>query len=266
MHNLSVIIPMQAIASAATLAILANTPTFAQELAAPGAQLRNGLAAQTDDGPLPSLPTSSADSIHSREVDDPGLVYRFVPIVIESELGQRVTPVADEDLKAQRVYYRYHHALGRHVWSVRGNDEQYYFAMGEGSTLRIELFDIELSSQERLDVLEALAPRLKRKLEEPERASSTTIYLRLDADDQWRLVQDSPTARAQSVFDRGSGHRWEWHGARRHAVLHTTGDMWQIIDGRYLPIHTLPQRYLNDGCCRLPGSATNVVRTSPISR
>lgn len=215
----------------------------------------------------PNQPTAGAEpndqsTLAADASLDPQVVYRYIPAVQQGRLGQRLAPMAgNDDTKSRSVYYRFNPALGRHVWSVLAKDGRWYFALGEGSTVRTELLDIRLTAEQRIEILEAFAPRLKQKLEEPDRARNINLYLRLDGDDAWRLQGDSLTPKVQSVFDLLTGHRWEWHGPDRHAVLHTTGDMWQVIDGRYAPI-SIDVGVLYDGCNRRPaGSILNVVRT-----
>lgn len=230
----------------------AATPCGAQSLVDPA-------AAPADAAEAVNPPTVATDAELDRQT-----VYRFVPAVEGSRLGQRLAAVASDDLKPKSIYYRFHPQLGRHAWSVLADDGQWYFALGPGSTVRTELLDIRLTPQQRIDVLETFAPRLKQKLEEPDKAKSINLYLRLGENDEWRLQGDSLTPKVQSVFDLPSGRRWEWHGERRHAVLHTTGDMWQVIDGKYVPVSiNLGLGVIYDGCHRRPaGSILNVVRTS----
>lgn len=185
-------------------------------------------------------------------------VYRYVPAARDKRLVQRLEEIALDKLADQRVYLHYNDRLGRHAWGLHVADGRFRYAIGEGSTLRVELFDINLNQQERQEVLDAVAPRLKQKLEDPDKARNVNLYLRLNRGNQWQLVGYSSLPKAQSVFDLETGQRWEWHGAQRHAVLHTLGDVWQIVDGRYVPTaFALPPVV----CGRRAGSALNVLRT-----
>ncbi|MEM9659956.1 MAG: hypothetical protein AAF961_16450 [Planctomycetota bacterium] len=185
-------------------------------------------------------------------------VYRYVPAGRDKRLVQRLEKIAPDELVDQRVYLHYDDRLGRHVWGLYVGDGRFRYAIGEGSTLRVELFEINLNEQERQEVLEAVAPRLKQKLEDPEKARNVNLYLRLNSGNQWELAGYSALPLVQSIFDLETGHRWEWHGARRHAVLHTLGDVWQVIDGRYVPTDIVLPPIV---CGRRAGSAMNVVRT-----
>jgi hypothetical protein len=57
-------------------------------------------------------------------------------------------------------------------------------------------------------------------------------YVTLDDAGAWQLLQ-RPTIAA--VYDLETLRRWEWHGGRRVAVLHSYGDDWLLIDGKFAP-------------------------------
>ena len=57
-------------------------------------------------------------------------------------------------------------------------------------------------------------------------------HVRLGEDESWTLVRN---ATIPNVFDLETGRRWEWHGQRRVAVVHTAGYEWQFDDGKALP-------------------------------
>ena len=58
------------------------------------------------------------------------------------------------------------------------------------------------------------------------------VFLKLDENDTWQLYHATSIPK---VFDRMTGKRWEWHGSRRVAVLHTVGAVWQWRNGRHYP-------------------------------
>lgn len=160
----------------------------------------------------------------STEDSDRGTVYRIQPSVE----GVSMVAVTTGEIKPGLAYNYYNTSLGRRVWSFATEDGSFQYAFGQGTTLPIDRFDFRIASAERAEILERRAPELLRDME----ISGGLPAVQLDAEGQWRLIQRKSPAR---VFDLETGQRWEWHGGRRKAVLHTGGNLWQIVDGHYEP-------------------------------
>ena len=58
-------------------------------------------------------------------------------------------------------------------------------------------------------------------------------FVRLTDDGTWTLVRQPTIA---NVFDLETGRRWEWHGERRVAVIHTGGYEWSLVGGKFVPM------------------------------
>ena len=183
---------------------------------------------------------------------DPADVYRVQPSVEGSELVR----VAAEEIKPGLVYYYYNGHLGRHVWGFAREDGSFQYAFGPGTTFPTDRFDFRIATSVRSEILQREAPGLERDLQ----TSGRVPTVQLDAAGRWRLYKQTSTPR---MFDLESGHRWEWHGQRRVAVLHTHGDLWTIVDGHFRPADGDGFACLPDcGCCSpRAGSAALVFRT-----
>jgi hypothetical protein len=177
-------------------------------------------------------------------------VYRIQPSLEAPEL----VLVPPAEIKAGLTYNYYNERLARRVWGFAKADGSFQFAFGEGTVLPTDRFDLRLSAAVESQLLERGAPGLQQALA----TTGGRPALRFNAAGRWELLSYRSSAR---VFDQETGHRWEWHGKRRVAVLHTYGDQWRIVDGRYLPA-TGPVLILS-GCYGpvRAGSAMLVVRT-----
>ena len=190
----------------------------------------------------------SAVDLESLEKDG---VYRFQPGMRESTM-ELVPP---EELKAGLAYNYYHPSLQRHVWGFAQEDGSFKYAFGEGTILPVDRLDLRISQELRERLIERAIPGLLKRLE----TTGDTPAVKLLKDDDWELL---PMKSSLRVFDLATGHRWEWHGRNRKAVLHTYGDQWQIVEGRYVPA-TGPVFVVGAGSCSGPraGSAVLVMRT-----
>jgi hypothetical protein len=177
-------------------------------------------------------------------------VYRVQPRMEATEL----VLVPPAEIKEGLAYNYYNERLGQREWGFAKADGSFQYAFGEGSVLPTDRFDLRLSAEAQSQLLERGAPGLQQALAQ----TGARPALRLNAAGQWELLSFRSIAR---VFDLETGHRWEWHGRKRKAVLHTYGDQWQIVDGRYLPA-TGPVILLS-GCFGpvRAGSAMLVMRT-----
>ena len=119
------------------------------------------------------------------------------------------------------------------MWGIATEEGGFRYAMGEGSVQSVKSFKIRFTPEQEAQILESLAPTLKRYLESTGRGASA----RLDADGRWQLIHTSSISK---VYDQLTMRRWEWHGQRRVAVRHTAGYEWVIIDGEYRPVIFAP--------------------------
>lgn len=156
---------------------------------------------------------------------DRAVVYRYDPF------RQLLIPAPRAEWKPGHVYHRHSDRLGRHVWSIASTDGRMEYALGAGSVHPARSFDLRVSEAERQRELEARQPELARRLAILG-ARPTAI---LNADGTWSLQQTPGAAR---VFDLETGQRWEWHGDRRTGVIHSGGNAWTLVNGRYQPSYS----------------------------
>ena len=158
---------------------------------------------------------------------DPAVIYRYDPV------KGRVLPIPAKELKPGHVYLRHVPRIGRHAWSLADADGSLRYAMGPGSVQLARQFDLRISEAERQREFEARAPELARRLA----ILGARPTVRLDDDGQWKLQQTPGLAH---VFDLETGARWEWHGDRRTPVVHSGGNSWGLVAGRYRPAFGSP--------------------------
>jgi hypothetical protein len=172
---------------------------------------------------------------------DPAAIYRVQP----GGDGAEMIAVPAEDLKPGMVYNYYNSGLGRRAWGFATEDGSFQYAFGEGTTVPTNRFDFRIAASERSAILERESPGLERDVE----ISGRPPVVQLTASGNWRLARvTSPTR----VFDVETGRRWEWHGGRRLTVLHTHGDLWSIVDGRYQPATAWYATASHCANCRAP--------------
>jgi hypothetical protein len=126
------------------------------------------------------------------------------------------------------LYNHFHAALNRRVWSIAQPDGGFAYAMGEGSVQPAALLGLEATDAQRRAAIERIAPELAQSLYQ----RGGTVYVRLNPADGWELV---PFRTIASVWDLETLQRWEWHGSRRVPVIHTFGNSWTRVDGKYEP-------------------------------
>ena len=157
--------------------------------------------------------------------DDPDGIYRLHP---DLEAVQWVI-VPPAEVKPGLVYNYYSETLKTRTWGVAREDGGFDYAFGEGTTIPTGMFDLRLTPEMEAQLLNRRAPGLLGTLTTVGRRAA----VRLDGEGVWKLLPFPSSAR---IFDLLTSERWEWHGHKRHAVVHTYGNMWHIADGRYLPI------------------------------
>jgi hypothetical protein len=157
--------------------------------------------------------------------DDHEGVYRMHP---DLENVKLVRVTADE-IKPGLVYNYYNQQLKQRAWGFAKQGGGFEYAFGEGTIMPTTLFDLQLTPEMEARVLNERAPGLLKQLNNVGRSAA----VQLDGKGVWELLRFPSSAR---VFDLATGERWEWHGDRRLAVVHTGGNLWHIVDGEYYPV------------------------------
>lgn len=157
--------------------------------------------------------------------DDHVGIYRMHPDMERTEL----VLVPPAEVKPGLVYNYYNAQLKKRVWGQSIDNGKFQYAFGEGTTIPTQFFDLQLTPEMEARVLDQRAPRLLRELHSVGRSPA----VRLNSKGIWELLRFPSSAR---VFDLATGERWEWHGKRRLAVVHTGGNSWHAVDGRYYPV------------------------------
>lgn len=165
---------------------------------------------------------SAAQEPAAPPADDLATVYRFDPFL------DTLVAVPAEEIKPGFAYYRHHPGLGRRVWSLAAIDGGFEYAMAVGSVVPARALDLRATPAEMQRELAREAPELKRIMD----TRGTIAHVRLTDERTWNLVRQ-PTI--PSVYDLATLRRWEWHGERRVAVMHTGGFDWLLVDGEFVP-------------------------------
>lgn len=172
---------------------------------------------------LTVLTHSVCKAQETESIDRDG-VYRVQPGLEEI----RMELVPKEQIRVGLAYNYFHESLGRRVWGIAQRDGSFRYAFGEGTILPTEMLDLRISKEMEDQILERGAPGLRESL----KITGDTPSVQIDAEGNWALLRGKSGMR---VFDLTTGKRWEWHGRNRKAVLHTYGDRWRIVEGRYVP-------------------------------
>lgn len=149
-------------------------------------------------------------------------IFRYDPF------QDKVVPVPADQVKVGFLYNRFSPRLSRRVWSV-AVEGGFLYAMAPGSVAPARQLDLRATPDEMRRELTENAPDLAAIMD----VRGGLAYVRLRPDDRWELVQVPTIA---SVYDMADGRRWEWHGQRRVAVVHTTGNEWTLTGGRFWPV------------------------------
>lgn len=150
-------------------------------------------------------------------------IYRHDP------LTGTLVAVEPIDVRPSAIYSQYDPARGRWVWSKAAADRSLRYSIGPGSIQQVRSFDLQGTAVEQRRALEKQAPELARLLN----IQGVRPTLKLDPEGRWQL---GPTPHVSSVFDEGTGERWEWHHDKPSAVIHTCGRLWSYADGMYRPV------------------------------
>ena len=164
-------------------------------------------------------------------------VYRLHPDLENVKLV-RVTAA---EIKPGLVYNYYNEQLNDRAWGLAKEGGGFEYAFGEGTMMPTNKFDLQLSPEMQARLLNERAPGLLRQLNNVGRSAA----VQLDGNGVWKLLRFPSSAR---VFDLATGLRWEWHGDRRLAVLHTGGNLWHIVAGEYYPVTIVPDVMITSLC------------------
>lgn len=159
-----------------------------------------------------------------QEADKTG-VYRLQPGL---EGAKRVA-VEKSQVRPGFAYNYFHEGLQKRVWGFATASGGFEYAFGVGTLLPTSRFDFQISEDSQSQILSERAPGLKEYLSTVGRSPA----VRLTATGDWQLL---PFPVSERVFDMATGRRWEWHGKRRLAVLHTNGYLWTDEDGKFIPL------------------------------
>lgn len=160
-------------------------------------------------------------------------------------LDEELIPVPQRELKPGCVYSHFSDRLNRRVWSYVQADGQFWYALGEGTTVKGRRLDVGAITGDRFEKLRDKYPDLAAELQERGRIV-TALYFGLEGDGTWR---DVSTAKHSTIYNLETGQRWE-RVYRKHPepgntwepgpaaffpVVHTWGYRWGVQDGRYVP-------------------------------
>jgi len=177
--------------------------------------------------------------VGTARADDGRGILRWDP------LDEELIPVPQEELKPGCVYSHFSERLNRRVWSYVQTDGEFWYALGEGTTLKGRRLDVRAITGDRFEKLRDKYPDLAAELEEHGRIL-TVLYFALDGGGTWRAVS---TASHPTIYNLETGQRWE-RVYRKHPdpqntwepgpaaflpVVHTWGYHWAVRGGAYVP-------------------------------
>jgi hypothetical protein len=148
-----------------------------------------------------------------------GAIYRLEP-------PSKLVPVGVNELKPGVIYLHEDSRAGRQVWSFVQANGQFWHAFGPGTTQALVHFDLRMTEEEALEELRKIDPKLAFNVTN----QGTRVFLRLQADNTWKLVR---TSSVPSIFDLETNQRWEMQWDRYLPVTHNCGDTWAYRDGQY---------------------------------
>lgn len=143
-------------------------------------------------------------------------------------VSEELLPVAPDEIVVGKIYNHFSQRHGRYVWAYAIEGGGFSYALGPGSTELPANFDVAASQSETQGIIESVAGPWAEK----SRLEGKQILVRLGADGRWSVLRGRGI---RSHYDLDTGRRWEWHGRRKVAVLHTGGVYWSYIDNRYMP-------------------------------
>ncbi|HYO23493.1 MAG TPA: hypothetical protein VEQ85_00935 [Lacipirellulaceae bacterium] len=168
------------------------------------------------------LPTARAQEPIAGLTNDPQIIQRFDP------LSTTMVNVVASEIKPGYLYHRYHAGLARRVWSVAAPGGGFLYAMAPGSTQPAWMLDLRATPEQLRNELDARVPGLLQLMD----TRGAAAFVRLTTGGTWELV---PRPTIANVYDLETLRRWEWHGPRRVAVMHTSGYEWLQVNGQFVP-------------------------------
>ena len=136
-------------------------------------------------------------------------------------------PIAREAMKVGCVYEHFSPTLNRRVWSYLQSDRTFWRAFGPGTTIEAARFDLNISRERGLQIIEARDSDLARELV----SQGRRVFLRLDDRGRWNLAR---TASFATMYNVESGERWEAAGAVFLPIVNLCGNNWLWKDGQYV--------------------------------
>lgn len=127
---------------------------------------------------------------------DQTTIYRVDPKV------SGVSPIAVENLKVGCVYNFYSTTLNRRAWSLYLGYGQFWHAMAPGSVQPYDVFDMELSRPEAIELLRQRQPELAKQIN----ITGDNVFFMLHETGHWRLIPRNSVPR---IIDAETGLEWE---------------------------------------------------------
>lgn len=140
--------------------------------------------------------------------------------------NESFVPVKPEEIKPNKIYSHYDLGRSRYVWAYAKQEGGFSYPLGPGSTELPDNFDLVATKSE----VKALLGQAAGSWLSASRQEGVDIYVRLDAENQWRVFRGRSI---RSHYDLDTRRRWEWHGARQVAVRHVHGYLWNHDGKRY---------------------------------
>ena len=170
--------------------------------------------------------------------DDHAAIFRYDPF------DRKLIAVPAGEVKAGYLYSRYSAQLKRRVWSVGREGGGFEYAMATRSVQPAWRLDLRATPERQRQELLARAPELANIMD----IRGARAFVQLDDKGVWQLMVRPTIA---NIYDEETLRRWEWHGERRVAVMHTNGYEWLMVDGKFVPA-TYGVEAFGDaprGCC-----------------
>jgi hypothetical protein len=129
------------------------------------------------------------------------------------------------------VYSHYDASVGRRVWAIYEGNGKFGMAMGPGSAQPAKrIFGLKTDVRDNREALDLLRARDPKLYEEVSR-EGTIVFLKLHADQRWRLTRTT----VPLIYNEASGERWELLTDRYIPVGHLGGYSWRRAGDRFVP-------------------------------
>lgn len=171
---------------------------------------------------IPSSPETTVPTTPESRAQSPavtGQIFRLEP-------PNQLMPVARDELKPGVIYLHDSPRLGRQVWSFVQSNGEFWHAFGPGTTQSVDHFAFPMTDEETLEALRKIDSKLAFDVS----SKGSKIFLRLEADNTWKLVR---TNSVPSIYDLETSERWEKQWGRYLPVVHMCGETWEHREGGY---------------------------------